>query len=272
MSTPDATAAEPAVEAPGFHMFDRGAHVTAWQPEAAQHPVLFSSSLAAIAPDTAWRGGIPICTPWFGTGPDGARTPNHGPARTARWTRVRADGSTTEHRLELEVDARGASARLSCTARTERTSTMLRSSLTVHNLGDTTATVEAALHSYLAVSDITAVQVTGLEEAAFHDKVSGASRGAEPRIEFGGLVDRIYDDTDTPITVLDPAWARSLLITRAGASAAIVWNPGPDASPGDLGPGQWREFVCVEAAMLGTGAARLDAGGTHELVSTITLA
>ncbi|RRJ85962.1 D-hexose-6-phosphate mutarotase [Gulosibacter macacae] len=249
----------------------RGAHVTAWQPAAAAHPVLFSSSIAESSATRAWRGGVPICAPWFATGPDGSRSPSHGPARTAVWQVLEAPAGQTRHRLVVDTDAAGRAAQIELEFATARDGASLEVALTARNLGDAEALVEAALHSYFAVSDVTAIEVRGLEQAPFFDKVAGAPAPAAARIEFGGLVDRIYESVDAPIEIVDAGWSRTLRIEREGAAQAVVWNCGPDAAPGDLGPGEWRGFVCVEAAMLGDAAVTLAPEATHRLVSRVTV-
>lgn len=257
------------IESPGFRLHERGAQVTHWQPGGQAHPVLYSSSLAVLDADHAWRGGIPICTPWFGSGTDGQRTPSHGLARRALWERVVAAGDITEHRLDLPVDGRGRPAQLQLTATTVRSDDELISRLVVRNTGATPAVVEAALHTYLAVSDVTRIAVQGLERAPFWDKVAGTGHPAEPVIEFGGNIDRIYASADAPIEVVDADWSRTLRIERSSAAQAVVWNPGPDAAPGDVGPGEWRGFVCVEAAVIGESAVTVEPGDDTAIVSRI---
>lgn len=269
----------PHVAAHGFHMFDRGAHVTHWQPTHAEHPVLYSSSRAESSPTHAWRGGIPICAPWFGAGHDGKRTPSHGPARTAEWTRGPIGVSSTQHSLEVDVDATGAPALLVLEHETHRSERSLHSRLVITNTGRSPAVVEAALHSYFAVSDVTQIEVRGLESAAYLDKVTGA-RDAKP-LEFGALVDRVYDDADSVVELVDRGWNRILRIERFGASNTVVWNPGPDAAPADIGVGEWSGFVCVEAALLAgggrsdgaslEGAVTLAPEATHRLESVVTV-
>lgn len=257
------------LSAPGFRMFDRGAHVTHWRPDSSAHPVLYSSSLAQNGPDQAWRGGIPICAPWFAAGPDGARTPSHGPVRTAEWVREAELVSGTRHAVELDVDATGAPALLVLEYTTQRTERSLEVVLTITNSGRERALAEAALHSYFAVSDVTAIDVHGFAGATYADRTTDARDLAEPLV-FGGLVDRVY--TGSPrVELVDREWARTLRVERFGATHTVVWNPGPLAAPADVGSGEWASFVCVEAAVLGEGAVTLGPDQSHQLSSTVTL-
>ena len=83
-------------------IIDHGANVMEWQPTGAD-PVLFTSAAAVFAEDTALRGGIPICFPWFGPGREPGSPYGHGFARTAAWTLVgnetMGDEQTVTYRL-----------------------------------------------------------------------------------------------------------------------------------------------------------------------------
>ncbi len=253
-----------------LQVLDRGAHAVAWQVDG--KPVLFSSSLATSNAETAWRGGVPICAPWFAAGPDGNQRPSHGPARTSIWQPLAVSETATRHRLEVGRDAAGCEANLELIASTTATGNTLVNELTITNRGEREAVVEAALHTYLQVSDVTAIALRGLEHCRYFDKAAQRECEAEPEIEFGALVDRIYElpggDVDD-IVVVDAAMARQLKLRFDGARQAVVWNCGPDAAPADLGVGQWRNYVCVEAAALGGTA--LSVGTQLVLRSQITV-
>ncbi|NLT25861.1 MAG: D-hexose-6-phosphate mutarotase [Microbacteriaceae bacterium] len=261
-------------ETDDFRILDRGAHVTHWRPAGAAHPVLWSSAIAESSAERAWRGGVPICAPWFAAGPDGRRSPSHGPARTAVWEALVPDGDDageglTRHRLEVRGDAAGAPARLELELTTRRGADSLETALELRNAGDGPALVEAALHSYFAVSDVTAIALEGLERAPFFDKVSGLVRAPGEAPPFGELVDRVHESRRGDVVIADAGWSRRLRIEREGAAEIVVWNPGPDHEPGDVEPGDWRGFVCVEAAVLGAGAVTLAPGAGHRLVSRV---
>lgn len=235
-----------------LQVLDRGAHAVSW--EVAGKPVLFSSSLATSSADTAWRGGVPICAPWFAAGPDGNQRPSHGPARTSLWQPLEVSETATRHRLEVDRDAAGNDASLELVAATTAADNTLVNELAITNRGECEALVEAALHTYLQVSDVTAITLRGLEHCRYFDKVAQRQCEAGPTIKFGSLVDRIYElpaGDAAEIVVADAAMARQLKLRFDGAQQAVVWNCGPDASPNDLGAGEWRNFVCVEAAALG---------------------
>ena len=85
---PDAATAE---------IYLQGAHVTRWQPAAAEHPVIFLSEKSQFTAGKAIRGGVPLVFPWFAERKGGLPGGMHGFARTLPWevvaTEQRAEGA-----------------------------------------------------------------------------------------------------------------------------------------------------------------------------------
>ena len=81
---PGCPAIEVALPGVAATVFLQGAHLTRWCVDDAE--VIFTSRNAEYRPGKAIRGGIPVCLPWFGGGPDGTRTPAHGYARISAWS------------------------------------------------------------------------------------------------------------------------------------------------------------------------------------------
>jgi len=257
----------------------QGAHVTSWQPAGAR-PVLWLSPASAFAPGKAIRGGVPICLPWFGAHPDNPSAPSHGFVRTLDWTldeaRDEADGGTIAafsfHHAAQSLPAwpAGFDARFVVAAGRE-----LDLSLTIRNTGTAETRIEAALHTYFAVSDIERVAVWGLEETEYLDKVEGFVRKREGRgpIRFTQETDRVYLDTVATCSIADPGWNRRTVIAKRGSAATVVWNPWDQRSRtmSDMGPDVWRGMLCVETAAVGASAVTLAPGESHEIGATIAL-
>lgn len=254
-----------------------GATLIAWQPRGAD-PVIFLSSAAVFAPGAAIRGGVPICFPWFGAGRTGDRAPAHGPARLVTWRRVESAGAPPpdEHlaseltETDLAVNAEpypGFPGPF--TARYDiHTGSELDLAFTVTNRAAHAIDYELALHTYLFVGDVEQIVIEGLEEAPYLDKAAGRierSADHEP-LRIAGEVDRVYRSTRT-VTVVDPVLRRTLVVGKEHSATTIVWNPGATkaAAMTDLGAGDWRRFVCVEAGNVGDAAVRLEPGERHTL-------
>ena len=137
--------------------------------------------------------------------------------------------------------------------------------VSLRNTGAAPRTVEAALHTYLAVGDVTAVSITGLEGARYSDRLTDEERVQDGPIRFSGRVDRIYRARG-PVAVTDPAGARRIVVTGVRAPNAVVWNPWSRvaATMADLGE-EWPSMVCVESAAVRDRAVRLEPGESTSL-------
>jgi len=148
--------------------------------------------------------------------------------------------------------------------------------LDVRNTGPAACRFEAALHTYLAVSEIRGVAVTGLEATEYLDKVADFARkreGAAP-IAFAGETDRVYLDTESASVVHDAAWARRITIAKSGSRSTVVWNPWiakARAMP-DFGDDEWPGMLCVETANVREAAVALEAGSHHVMTALIDVA
>jgi D-hexose-6-phosphate mutarotase len=257
-----------------------GGHVTHWQPRGTA-PVLFLSARSAYAPGKAIRGGVPIIFPWFGARAGHPQAPQHGFARSRPW-RLLSSGpgpaGTAVLELGLEDDEASRAVWPPTFQARYRVSVgdTLEMSLEVVNTSQAPFTFEAALHTYLAVGDIRAVGVTGLEQTAYIDKVDRMTRkrhGAEP-LRLTGETDRVFLGTTARCVVDDRALDRRLVVDKTGSSSTVVWNPWAARTAGiaDLEPDDWRRMLCVETANAADDAVTLPAGGRHVMTATLRVA
>lgn len=123
---------------------------------------------------------------------------------------------------------------------------------------------EEALGAHRFCADVTAVEVTGLECAAYLDKTStGASDKGNSRVAAGASeVSQIYLGPPAMTMVHDVAGRRDLRIGKDGSCSTVVWNPGRDgirATP-DLDDDGWTTTLRVEAGNVGSTAVNPDPG------------
>ena len=255
-----------------------GAHVTGWQPRG-EAPVLWLSGHSAFEPGRPIRGGIPICFPWFGPHPTDASRPPHGFVRVTPWTleRVTREADTITAVLSLVVSAdrepswpHAAALHLEVCFGRE-----LAVAFTVANRGTTACPVAEALHTYIAVGDIRQVTLEGLAGTAYVDKVRGGVRAVQDAapLAFDGETDRPYLGTEAPVSVVDPAWKRRIVVAKEGSRTTVVWNPWiakARAMP-DFGDDEWPAMVCVEAANALDDAYTLAPGATHTLRTRLSV-
>jgi dihydroxy-acid dehydratase len=261
----------------------QGAHVVSFRPKSQQEPVVWLSDAASFAPGKSIRGGAPVCWPWFGAHASETGYPAHGFARTVPWEVVgtrRRNDAKTEITLQL-VESEQTRAQWPHPTRLTLTVVVgekLEMQLATTNLGDAPVQIGEALHTYLHVSDIGAVKVSGLEGSDYHDKVGEAARRKQrDAIAFKGEVDRVYVDTPADCVIEDAGLKRRIRIAKSGSLSTIVWTPwtGKAEKMGDLGRGKsgagWREMVCVESANAMDNVVTVAPGETHTLAVTYSV-
>jgi glucose-6-phosphate 1-epimerase len=232
-----------------------GAHVVSWVPAGGQER-LFLSRTSPFRAGAPIRGGVPIVFPQFGaTG----TLPLHGLVRLMTWELAAAQavgqGAVATFRLSDTAESRrqwdhAFLAELSVAIGGSN----LSLTLAVTNTGAEQFDFTAAFHTYLTVGDISATTVTGLAGLRYRDAVAGGVEVNEYSSQVGFLdeVNRIYFDAPAEARVLEKE--RITVVQKAGFTDAVVWNPGAAkcATMADLEREDYRRFVCVEAAAVGT--------------------
>ena len=109
--------------------------------------------------------------------------------------------------------------------------------------------IRLALRPYWRVDAVRA-RAIGLSGSEVFDKVTGSSRVVSGDLRFGSEVDAVVRSQGPVLLDDGNRWIR---IETSGTDHTVVWNPGPEACADapDLGDEEWREFVCVEPALLG---------------------
>lgn len=243
-----------------------GGHVLSWAPRG-QKPVIFMSPQAVFRAGKALRGGVPLCWPWFGKHPEDASRPSHGVARISTWqlagSEEQPDGS-----LQIVLTLPPAAEDLPSAALVVGLGSTLSMTLLTQDV-PRTMPYSAAMHTYFAVSDYEKVAVTGLEECAFTEYADDAVAHSEDPLIPAGHIDRIYHPVpaEQEISLHDPAWKRTIRLTRRGSASCVVWNPGEQlaAGMGDLGAEASRGFLAVETALVPAEGVMLRCGEMHEL-------
>ncbi|NBD20248.1 D-hexose-6-phosphate mutarotase [Aquabacterium fontiphilum] len=252
-----------------------GAHVVSWVPAGA-HEQLYLSPTAVAGPGRAVRGGVPVIFPQFEQmGPD-TSLPRHGFARTRAWE-IDSHHRGREHSqvtLALHDDAdtralwpHGFRLELTVSVGARR----LDLELFAENTGQTPWPFAAALHTYLAVSNLANVRLQGLEGCRYRDRLLGGSAVEDhPEKRFHGEMDRIYSQVPDLLLRDGP---RRLSLRSDNLPDAVVWNPGPQkcAAMNDMPAGDWEHMLCVEAARIES-PLTLQPGETWAGLHTLVLA
>lgn len=240
---------------------------------AGQRPLLWMSPVDPARPDTALRGGIPLCWPWFA---DERPGPAHGIARTSHWQLRQAEVDPQQVRLVLELPDEEITRQLPGEHWAVQVEILLGASLSVTltstNTGSRTQKLSQALHSYLPVDDIGDVQILGLQGASYIDKLQADAQCRQQQpIRFRGEVDRVYFDTAADVQLLDGS-AEPLWVQRHGSQSVVIWNPWQDkgARLSQFPAQGYRHMVCIEAANAGPDARLVEPGQVQRLQTIIS--
>ncbi|KAF7543823.1 hypothetical protein G7Z17_g10421 [Cylindrodendrum hubeiense] len=267
-----------------------GANVLSWKDAAGQEKLWLSES-AALDGSKPVRGGIPVVFPVFGTAPDHEATsklPQHGFARNSRWEflgRSTSEGSSSSVKLDFGLSsenlAEGVKAlwpyKFNLIYSVSLDPESLSTSLVVTNDGDVSFDFQTLLHTYFKVNDISSIEVSGLEDSEFIDKLASQAVSKQSgAIAFSGETDRIYTPAKGPKhpVVISDGGKPVFRIVRDNLDQVVVWNPWVDkaAATADFTPNDgWKNMVCVEPGSV-KGWQKLDAGDAFEAAQSITLA
>jgi len=258
-----------------------GATLTSYKPASGKENI-FVSPGAKFDGVKAIRGGVPVVFPQFGQ-PDKAMA-QHGFARTSMW--VVAGWNDKEDSAEVTFTLTESEATLAKWAHPftlEYSVTLQESSLDlrlrVKNSGKTTFSFMALLHTYFEIPDIVHAGVRGLTGRTFLDKVDEGKEKVEDneKIVLPAFTDRVYlgsDPASVKVTIesKDAAFADTacgaIICGEQKPVDVVVWNPYEVASPGDLPPPAFKNFICVEPGLVSK-LHELPAGETAELSQTI---
>lgn len=211
-------------------------------------PILFSNEVRAIQDGkTAYRGGAPICFPYFGKGvllPSAPLAPQHGRARTTVWESEVKESSIVLRTEQPSPDGFGPTL-LSCEliySFDEDVTIEAR----ISNRGEIESPFQLAVHSYWTCGDPSGATVQGLG-ALFLDNLKGLEQGEDPAsfAPHTPVFDRVYPDTVDDLEVLTESFRLS--ISTQNCSGGVLWNPGENHGLADLGS---LDFICVENGVI----------------------
>lgn len=254
-----------------------GGHVLSYEPHG-QAPVLWVSQRAEFAFGKAIRGGIPVIWPWFGSHPNDSSKPSHGFARRQLWAVQGVEVAGDSRRLTLSLSDSPESRVLwphhFLLTLQVTLDTALQVELTTSNTGRTPFVITQALHSYLTVSHIANIAITGLEQCAYLDQLDEMRRKRElEAITFAEEVDRIYIETTGDCVLDDLGLNRKVRVSKRGSGSTVIWNPWIDKAQrmADFGDEEYQEMVCIETTNAADDRVTILPGEGHRLTAVISV-
>ena len=233
-------------------MVSHGAQVLSWV--AGGRERLYLSPRSRFDGKAAIRGGVPICFPQFN---QRGSLPRHGFARNLSWLDdVPPDLGEQTAELTLRLPSSEAT-RVFWPPSFEATLTLhlgpanLQMTLGVRNTGEAPLSFTGALHTYLAVNDIAAVQLDGLRGQPEWDALTDQHSCASDILSFHGEFDRVYGAAAQAL-ILHGGADRLAIEQSPSFANTVIWNPGADkgASLSDMPADGYAHMLCVEAAQV----------------------
>lgn len=240
-----------------------GGQVLSFRPKG-RTEVLFLSVESSFERGKAIRGGIPVCWPWFGPHPENPALPQHGLLRLTTW--ILAEVRETDDHTAITLECLSTPETRALWPHDFKVSLAIIAGkdltlrLTSTNTGTAPFTVTDALHTYLAVADIGAVSVSGLENVRYTDTADRAAEKTQSgALRVTGETDRVYHGEEACI-LYDSAASRTITVEKKRFPDTIVWNPWIERSRAlkDFGDLDYKKMLCIESGAAAGHRIRLD--------------
>jgi len=208
---------------------------------------LWSTEFKYYQKNIPFRGGIPICWPWFGK----YDKLNHGFARIIDWNLINTTYLSKEVIISFEL------------VYNEDTLKMWnhKFKLTLDiNLSDdgiklllnikTDISTSGAFHTYYNTEDISKSYITGLNKD-YKNLINNNLMYNSPKdLYINGELDRIYTNSNDEVKLYSINSITT--INNYNHGDIVVWNPGIEKSKQmtDIKNGEYKKFVCIETARI----------------------
>lgn len=225
-----------------------GAHVLSFKPTD-KPEMLWMSSQSFYDAKIPFRGGVPLCWPWFGR----INQPAHGFARTSEWRLVEHKESEqgviiclglTDNEQTRAIWPHAFSLKLFV-----EVGERLKISLEITNTDSQAWQWSGALHTYLNLSHIDQASVTQMGERYLDSLQAGIECTGGSELAINQSIDRVYTQPNDCVKIQDKGFERTIHVENSGHNAAVIWNPGADIAKGmvDMPDDGYQTMLCVES-------------------------
>ncbi|WP_321311666.1 D-hexose-6-phosphate mutarotase [Halarcobacter sp.] len=192
-----------------------------------------------------FRGGIPICWPWFGK----KKSPSHGFARISKWKLISRIDTPTNVALEFILNSDMVNIEYWPYSFELKLKMNLGKNFSISLEIDSEVETTAALHTYFYVNNILDVQVDNLNLNYFDSLENRLVKSDKENLKIDKQIDRIYKMTNYNII---NSIHNQIKIFHKNASDVVVWNPWEDGSSNisDMKKNDYINMLCVETARI----------------------
>jgi D-hexose-6-phosphate mutarotase len=124
------------------------------------------------------------------------------------------------------------------------------------------------------VADVGPARFHGLDTVRFLDNTdSNKERTQLGDLAIASQTDNAYMNTQNAVELLDTKMCRRIRLRKSNSFTTVVWNPWRDKASElrDLGDGEWRQFLCVEASNILDAAVNLAPGQEHKMIAVLSV-
>jgi len=224
----------------------QGAQLIHFQPKGSD-PLLWSAELSTFEKGKAFRGGIPLCWPWFGK----VGSPSHGFARIVEWSMVSHVESEESIQLVFELSDSEMTRALWPYTFTAQLEMNLGRDVALSLHIDAAKESSGALHTYFECNNVNDTTVTGLG-SQYNDSLQNGKScvSTVDALQVSYAVDRIYTQPETQTILKENE--HSVSISHKNHSDVVVWNPWKEGTEklSDMNEDDYAHMLCVESARI----------------------
>lgn len=236
----------------------QGAQLISWTPKD-KIAVLWATSLSYFKKGQAFRGGIPLCWPWFGK----SKTPSHGFARLLTWKLQETQETTDYCHLTFTLSDTKYTRTLFPHCFNLTLKITLGKDVHIELDIDTEVETTGALHSYFSSVEVEKEIIGGLGNNYTDSLDSNRLKTQVSRLKIDKEVDRIYTTPSSITTITSKD--RLLTLKHKNHSDIVVWNPWAKTSSklSDMKQGVYKNMFCIETAKINKSLQPTDIIGLH---------
>ena len=212
-----------------------------------QQPLLWSTDASFYQEGKPFRGGIPICWPWFGK----AQDPSHGFARINKWKLFYREDKQDSVYLEFILNSDMLKLSYWPYIFLLKLKMYLGKELALSLSIDSDVETTAALHSYFYTESIEQTSIHGLSHSFFDQLNQQNVIRESSSLKIDEQIDRIYQST--LLNVIQRPQDQ-IVIHHENASDVVVWNPWSEGSEkiSDMKTQDYQHMICIETARINT--------------------
>jgi len=225
----------------------QGAQLLQWKPKDTDD-ILWSTDFSHFSVGKAFRGGVPVCWPWFGK----VQKPSHGFARLMKWTLEKTQHTKVSALFIFTLQDTPQTQEIFPYSFKLTLQMTLGLECKIELFIETEVPTTGALHSYFRTYNILDEHIDGLGLVYTDALEAHTQKRQNGTLIMDKEVDRVYTNAKN-VTIVSNSM-RKLKLQHNGQSDLVVWNPWEKTSlkMTDMKKNDYLKMFCVETAKINT--------------------